>query len=83
MDGGILVHEMRGIAIRKILFDSGQGGADNLIHIIVAILSKSANKNYVWFSIGKSFVFLIELFIFLARDRVVRIAFGLWIFTND
>lgn len=60
-----------------------QGGGNDLVHVVVTILSEAADKKGVGFAGGKGFVVLVERFVFRARNGVVGIAGVLGIFADD
>jgi len=60
-----------------------QGGSDNLIHIVVAVLSEAADKKDIGFACSELFITLVKVFVFWAWYGIVRITFGLRVFPND
>ena len=45
--------------------------------------SEAADKEHFHLRFGKRLITLEERFVCGARDRIIRIAFGLWIFAHD
>lgn len=60
-----------------------QRGGDNLIHIVVAILSEAADKEDVGFTDGQRLVLLVQGFVLRARHGIVGIAGILRVFADD
>jgi hypothetical protein len=63
--------------------EGGQRLADDLVHVVIAIGRQPADEGDAGRGIGQRFILLVERLILLARDRIIRIAFGAWIFQRD
>ncbi len=64
------------------LFDQGEGGAHDLVHVVVTIFGKTADEMYIGLRHSQCRIALEKCFIVRPGYRVIRIAIGHRIFPD-